>query len=70
MYPVSALGPGIPPHWLAYFSVPDCDGATAKAQALGATIKMPPTDIPNVGRFTILSDPQGAAVALIQLVEH
>jgi len=27
---------------------------------------VPPTDIPNVGRFSCWSDPQGAAIAVLQ----
>ncbi len=58
---------GIPPHWTIYISVADCNERTAKAQQLGAKTCVPPTDIPNVGRFSMLSDAQGAMFCLIQL---
>lgn len=61
-----ALPPGVPSpsHWLAYFAVEDCDASTAKAVSLGATACVPPTDIPGTGRFSVLTDPQGAFFAL------
>ena len=57
---------GIPPNWLAYLGTDDIDAATEKAKELGATVHMPPTDIPGMGRFSILQDPTGAAFALYQ----
>ncbi|EAU42870.1 hypothetical protein FP2506_08511 [Fulvimarina pelagi HTCC2506] len=50
----------MPPAWAVYFGVDDVDRTTAKAQSLGASVHMPPMDIPNVGRFAFLADPQGA----------
>jgi hypothetical protein len=50
---------GVPPHWMMYVTVADCDERAAKAKELGATICVPPTDIPNVGRFSVLTDAQG-----------
>lgn len=60
------MGP-IPPNWLVYFAVDDCDAKTQKANDLGAKTMKPPDDIPGIGRFSILIDPQGAAFALIKL---
>lgn len=56
----------MPSSWLTYFAVSDCDAVAAKAQKLGGTILKPPADAPNVGRFAILHDPQGASFAIIQ----
>lgn len=57
----------VPSHWLPYIQVADCDAAVQKAGALGAKdVVMPPTDIPNVGRFAVLLDPTGAAFAVIK----
>ena len=58
--------PGMPTHWLAYVGVDDIHAATEKAKSLGATILRGPMDIPNVGSFSILTDPTGAAIALFQ----
>ena len=60
------MGDEVVPHWLGYIAVEDCDVTAKKAAALGADIKMTPTDIPNVGRFAIMNDPQGAGFAIIK----
>ncbi|MEO8587560.1 MAG: VOC family protein [Acidobacteriota bacterium] len=57
-------GARVPSHWLAYFSVADCDKAAALAVSLGARTYVPPTSIEGTGRFAVLADPQGAAFAL------
>jgi uncharacterized protein len=59
-------GPNIPPNWTPYFQVVDCDATTSKAKGLGAQVGVPPMDIPNVGRFSMLADPQGARFAIFQ----
>jgi predicted enzyme related to lactoylglutathione lyase len=56
---------GVPPNWMSYLSVSDCDAAVASAGKLGAKVLMPPLDIPNVGRFSVLRDPTGAVFAAI-----
>jgi uncharacterized protein len=56
-----------PPHWLPYVMVEDCDRTIAKAAEMGATLLVPPTDIENVGRFSVFLDPAGAALAAIKL---
>ena len=61
--------PGVPPHWQTYVTVKDVDAAAKKAEELGATAIVPPTDIPNVGRFYVFKDPHGAVLALIQYKE-
>jgi len=38
-----------------------------QATELGASVMKPADDIPGVGRFAILNDPQGAAFAIIKL---
>lgn len=51
---------GAKPAWLFYVGVEDVDAATDKARSLGASIMVAPTNIPDVGRFALLTDPQGA----------
>jgi predicted enzyme related to lactoylglutathione lyase len=51
-------------HWLSYIAVKDTDASTRGAKELGAQVLVQPQDIPNVGRFSVLSDPTGAAIAL------
>ncbi len=58
--------PGVPhSFWLAYVAVDNADQASDKATRLGGKIMVPPTDIPNVGRFACWSDPQGAAIGVL-----
>jgi uncharacterized protein len=52
--------------WLPYVQVADCDRSVDAAARLGAAIKMPPTDIPDIGRFATMLDPTMAAVAILQ----
>jgi uncharacterized protein len=51
---------GAPPHWLAYIAVPDVDATVEQTESLGGKTIVPATDIPNVGRYAVLADPQGA----------
>lgn len=55
-----------PPFWGTYVAVADVDQATKKATDLGGKVCMPPTDIPQVGRFSVVTDPSGAAVTLFK----
>ncbi len=57
----------VPPHWLVYFAVDDCDAKAEKANKLGAKTIVPPADIPGTGRFAMIQDPQGAAFGIIKL---
>lgn len=57
----------VPPNWLPYFQVTDCDGVASKAGATGGKALVPPSDIPHVGRFSVIQDPQGAVFAIVQL---
>jgi predicted enzyme related to lactoylglutathione lyase len=61
MYP-----PQVPPHWLVYFAVANTDDVVKKAQEMGGKVMAPAMDIPQ-GRMAVLTDPQGAAFAVIQL---
>ncbi len=54
---------GVPSHWENYLRVDDVDVRTAAAAASGGAVIVPPTDIPP-GRFSVVSSPSGAAVAL------
>lgn len=58
--------PGIPDMWLPYILVDDVRGATKKAQSLGATVHKDVTEVPDMGWFSVISDPTGAAFGLWQ----
>ncbi len=62
--PPRAAEAGAPPHWLSYVSTPDVDETLSRATELGGSTIHPGQDIPGVGRFGVLSDPQGAALAV------
>lgn len=53
-------GQEMPLRWLIYFGVEDVDQSVRAAEQAGASVHAPPTDIPEVGRFAFLADPQGA----------
>ncbi|MBJ7609649.1 MAG: VOC family protein [Candidatus Dormibacteraeota bacterium] len=53
----------VPPHWLVYFTVNNCDQTADRVKELGGTVNMPARDIPGMGRFTVVADPQGAVFA-------
>ena len=60
-------GTPAPSSWLPYIKVADCDATATKATQLGAlSIMVPPTDIPNIGRFAVIIDPLGAPIAVIK----
>ncbi len=50
---------GARPAWIGYIAVDDVDGCAAAIRADGGRIYVPPRDIPGVGRFAMLTDPQG-----------
>ncbi len=56
---------GMPPAWGAYVTVEDVDKSAALVAELGGKIIRPPEDIPDVGRFCVLQDPQGAILMMI-----
>lgn len=63
---VMKLPPGVPrSFWLTYVAVENADATVDKAKKLGATPTTPPMDIPHVGRFATLLDPQRAPFAVL-----
>lgn len=67
MLPITEEWGDAPPNWMVYFAVEDCDRSADRATSLGARIIVPPTDIPEVGRFAVIQDPQGAVFSIISL---
>ena len=63
---MSHLQPGTHAHWMAYFTVSDCDATAAAAKNLGAKLYMPPTDFEDVGRISVIADPQGTTFAIFK----
>ena len=54
----------IPPHWMCYVGVDDVDKVVEKAIAHGGKVVMGPMDVDGIGRFYVISDPQGAVLGL------
>jgi predicted enzyme related to lactoylglutathione lyase len=57
---------GVAPQWMGYVGVDDVDATARRVKKLGGTVYVPPTDIPNVSRFSVFADPQMATLALIR----
>ncbi len=64
---ISPLEDGAEPHWDVTFAVDDADGVAARAEELGGTVLLPPTDMPWV-RMTVVRDPQGGVATLSKFV--
>lgn len=62
--PEDARRAGAVPSWLVYLGTPDVDSTVESAQRLGGKVLKAPDDIPGIGRFAVLSDPQGATFAV------
>jgi len=58
--------PQVPAHWLVYFAVADTDAAVSTISGAGGAVLVPPMDI-DPGRFSVATDPQGAAFGVIAL---
>lgn len=54
---------GVPSHWIGYVTVDDVDAACGRARKHGGKTPVPGTDIPNVGRFAVVSHPGGSYVS-------
>ena len=64
--PSDQVPPNAPPHWLLYFETSNCDASVDTAKRNGAKICFGPVSMEGVGRFAVVTDPQGAAFALFQ----
>ncbi len=61
-----AMPGDVPPNWLIYYVVDDCDASAAAASGSGGSVLHGPADIPGTGRFAVCADPQGAAFGMLQ----
>ena len=62
--PEEARAMGGRPGWVGYIGVDDTDAAAASLKQAGGNVLKPPADIPNIGRFAVVADPQGAMFML------
>ena len=65
--PGPECGGEMPTQWNSYVAVDDVDAAAKRVEELGGKVRVPPTDIPNTGRFCVIADPTGANISLITL---
>ena len=61
---------GAPPHWLTYIGTPNVDETAVQAASLGGKVLRQPGDIPTIGRFAVLQDPQGAVFAAFTPLQY
>ena len=64
--PKEATASGLRSSWLGYVSVDDVNDAAHRIEELGGAVHVPPTEIPNVSRFSVAVDPQMATIALLK----
>ena len=64
--PEAAKQMGAPPHWMSNVIVDDVDATLAKVKELGGRVYKEAEDIPTVGRFGVIADPQGASIAIFK----
>jgi predicted enzyme related to lactoylglutathione lyase len=57
---------GVKPFWVGYVTSDDVDTDLARLEKVGAKAMRAPTDIPGVGRFVPVTDPQGAGFMLFR----
>ncbi len=57
---------GVPPSWSGYVGADDVDAMAARVLAAGGKVLRPADDIPGVGRFAVVADPQGASFMLFK----
>lgn len=54
------------PSWLVYFETDDVDSVVTNSDDMGGGVMVPAQDVPEVGRFAILKDPQGANFGVLK----
>src|SRR5206468_9124364 len=64
--PETARKTGAKPTWVGYVGINDVDTTTDRIKRLGGTVHVPPTDIPDISRFSVFADPQTARLALFE----
>lgn len=57
---------GMKPSWAGFIGVDDVDAYAKRVEEAGGKLHFPPQDIPGVGRFAAVEDPQGAAFLLFK----
>ena len=60
------------PHWMPYVCVYDVDACARQVKTLGGQLRVGPREVPNIGCWAVISDPQGALIGMYEpeVVEH
>ena len=58
--PPEVCAAGWKPGWVGHIGVSDVDDYTKRVKQAGGSVHREPTDIPGIGRFSVVADPQGA----------
>lgn len=64
--PEEAAAMGQPPAWVGYIFCADVDRQVGSIRKAGGLVHREPADIPQVGRFAVVADPQGAVFMLLK----
>lgn len=64
--PEEAKQMGAPPHWMSNVTVTNLDETLAKVRELGGRVYHGPGEVPTVGRFAVIADPQGGFLSAFQ----
>jgi len=64
--PPQALESGARPGWVGYIDVDDVDAFVERVKARGGAVHRAAEDIPGIGRFAMVADPQGAAFIMMK----
>ncbi len=68
--PADARRAGVAPQWRGYVGVGDVDVAVSRVNQLGGTVHVPPANVRNVSRMSVIADPEMATLALIEARER
>jgi predicted enzyme related to lactoylglutathione lyase len=64
--PEEAKKMGAPPHWTAYVEVESPDATIAEVRKRDGRVYVEPQEVPDIGRFAVIADPQGATISIIK----
>lgn len=69
MMPLTPDCEEMPPAWGGYITVDNVENSAKQAEKLGGKILLEPRNIPDVGRFCVIADPQGATLTIITYIK-
>jgi predicted enzyme related to lactoylglutathione lyase len=70
MMTIPAEAHGMPPCWAMYLGVADVEATCTQVEAAGGSVLRAPDDIPGVGRFAVLADPDGAMFIVMKPISN